>query len=78
MSQKFKFKIENVNHEWPAQFITGAEIRQIPPGIPDNLDLYVKEKGKSARLIKNEDRFDLSDHSGIDKFFSQEASSTAG
>lgn len=78
MSQKFKFKIENVTHEWPSQFITGAEIRQVPPGIPSNMDLYVKEKGKTARLIADNEKFDLSEHNGIDKFFAQEASSTAG
>lgn len=77
MSKKYKFKIENETHEWPAQFISGAEVRSIPPGIPQNMDLFLKEKGKPGRLIKNDDKVDL-DNSGIEKFYSQETNSGAG
>lgn len=78
MAKKYKFKIENETHEWPTQFITGAEVRSVPPGIPQNMDLFLKEKGKPGRLIKNEDKVDLDEQSGIEKFYSQESNSGAG
>jgi hypothetical protein len=78
MSKKYKFKIENETHEWDSQFITGAEVRSIPPGIPDNMDLFLKEKGKVGRLIKNDDTVDLSEDKGIEKFYTQESKSTPG
>lgn len=78
MSQKFKFKIENETHEWPNQFITGSEVRAIPPGIPQNMDLFLKIKGKPGRLVRDEEQIDLSDHNGIEKFYSQESTSTPG
>ncbi|TCZ65032.1 hypothetical protein [Flaviaesturariibacter aridisoli] len=76
--KKYKFKIENEVHEWPKQHITGAEVRAVPPGIPENMDLFVKEKGKVGRLVKADDSFDLDESSGIDKFYSQESKSTPG
>lgn len=77
MAQKFKFKIENDTHEWGEQFITGAQVRAVPPGIPDNMDLYIKLHGKAGKLVVNTDSFDLSDK-GIEKFYAQDASSEAG
>ena len=78
MAKKYKFKIENETHEWDNQFITGAEVRAIPPGIPDNMDLFLKEKGKAGRLIANTDSVDLDEKSGIEKFYTQESKSTPG
>ena len=75
--QSYKFKIENVTYEWPNQFITGAEVRKVGPGIPDNMDLFLKEKGKVGRLINNDDKVDLGDP-GIEKFYTQESHSTPG
>lgn len=77
MAKKFKFKIEDEIYEWPNQFITGAEVRSVGPGIPENMDLFLKEKGKPGRLIANIDEVDLDD-SGVEKFYSQESSSGAG
>lgn len=78
MAKKFKFKIENEVHEWPTQFITGSEVRGIPPGIPESMDLFLKEKGKVGRLIKNDDKVDLEEENGIEKFYVQESKSTPG
>lgn len=75
--KEFKFKIENEMHKWPTQFITGAEVRSVPPGIPSNMDLFVKRRGNPGVLVKNEDRFDLDDP-GIEKFYSQVADSSPG
>jgi hypothetical protein len=75
--QKYKFKIENKTYEWDNQFITGAEVRGVPPGIPNNMDLFLKEKGKAGRLIKDTEKVDLIDP-GIEKFYTQEATSTPG
>lgn len=77
MAKKFKFKIENEVYDWETQFITGSEVRSVGPGIPENMDLFLKEKGKPGRLINNTDSVDLDDH-GIEKFYSQESSSGAG
>lgn len=78
MAKKFKFKIETETHEWPSQYITGAEVRAIPPGIPENMDLFLKLKGKVGRLVKNDEQIDLGEESGIEKFFIQESKSTPG
>jgi hypothetical protein len=75
--KKFHFKIENEMHDWPNQFITGAEVRSVPPGIPANMDLFIKRRGNPGVLVKNEDSFDL-DESGIEKFYSQVADSSPG
>lgn len=74
---KYKFKIENENHEWDNQFITGAEVRAVPPGIPETMDLYVKIQGAPGKLVKNEESIDLG-QPGIEKFYAQDASSEAG
>jgi|WetSurMetagenome_2_1015567.scaffolds.fasta_scaffold00300_4 hypothetical protein len=77
MHEKFKFKIENTMYEWDKQFITGREVRDIGPGIPDNMDLYLKVAGKPGRLIGHDESVDLG-APGVEKFYSQESSSTAG
>ncbi len=77
MARKYKFKIENETHEWDNQFITGAEVRAIPPGIPANMDLFIKSKAKPGKLIANDEKVDLADP-GIEKFYSQVAGSGAG
>lgn len=77
MAKKYKFKIENETHDWDEQFIKGSDVRGIPPGIPENMDLFLKEKGSPGRLIKNDDEVDL-ENPGIEKFYSQDASSEAG
>ena len=75
--KKYHFKIDNTPHPWDQQFITGAEVRGVGPGIPESMDLFIKIQGKPGRLVANDDRFDLSD-AGIEKFYSQESSSSAG
>lgn len=77
MGNKWKFKIEHEVHEWDNQFITGAEVRTILPGIPANMDLFVKRLGKPGDLVENDDRIDL-DPAGIEKFYSQVADSSPG
>ncbi|OCW93953.1 hypothetical protein A9168_09570 [Macellibacteroides sp. HH-ZS] len=77
MSKTFKFKIENEKHEWDNQFISGAEVRAIPPGIPSNMDLFIKRHGRPGELVENDQQIDL-DESGIEKFYSQVANSTPG
>lgn len=75
--QKFHFKIENTPYTWDQQFISGAEVRNVGPGIPESMDLFVKIKGKPGRLVPNDEKFDLTDV-GIEKFYAQESSSSAG
>lgn len=77
MEKKRHFKIENENHEWPNQFISGSEVRAVPPGIPSNMDLFLKSQGKPGVLIRNEQQVDL-DQPGIEKFYSQVADSSPG
>jgi len=77
MSKEYKFKIENEIYEWGDEHITGLEVRGVGPGIPESMDLFLKVKGKSGRLIENHEEVDLSEP-GIEKFYSQESSSDAG
>lgn len=74
---KFNFKIENETYDWPNQFITGAEVRGVPPGIPKNMDLFIKRRGAPGKLVADEDSFDLNEP-GIEKFYSQVADSSPG
>ncbi|MER9559844.1 multiubiquitin domain-containing protein [Mesorhizobium sp. M0323] len=75
--EKCKFKIENESYEWSSQFITGAEVRGLGPGIPDSMDLYMKVAGHPGRLVGADDSIDLR-QPGIEKFYAQDASSEAG
>lgn len=78
MSKKHKFKVENDTYEWDQPTITAADIRAAGPGIPANMDLYVKLPGSPARLVSDPNEvFDLSEP-GIEKFFAQNAASEAG
>ncbi|VIO79183.1 multiubiquitin domain-containing protein [Bradyrhizobium ivorense] len=74
---KWKLQVENEVYQWDSQFITGAQVRDLGPGIPDSMDLFLKIKGKAGQLVKNADPVDL-DAPGIEKFYAQEASSEAG
>lgn len=75
--KEWELKVENEVYKWPSEFITGAEVRTLGPGIPESMDLFLKEKGKPGRLIKDQDKVDLGDP-GIEKFYAQESSSEAG
>jgi len=77
MAQKYKVKIENSTYEWDSKYISGQEVRGLGPGIPDNMDLFLKVTGKPGRLIGNETSVDLSQRS-IQRFYAQQSSSTAG
>ncbi|MCK1481014.1 multiubiquitin domain-containing protein [Bradyrhizobium sp. 197] len=77
-SKKHKIKVENDVYEWESQFITGAQVRALGPGIPDSMDLFLKVPGQPGRLIKNDESVDLDQHPGIEKFYAQESSSEAG
>lgn len=77
MATNFKFKVENNVYEWATQFITGREVRQARPGIPQSYDLFLKMHGKTGVLIKDDEAIDLKDP-GIEKFYAQQSTSTAG
>lgn len=78
MAKKYKFKVENETYHWDNPTITAAEVRAVGPGIPENMDLYIKLHGKPARLVSDiNEVFDLSEE-GVEKFFAQNASSEAG
>lgn len=75
--KKYPFKIENTTYKWDHQYITGKEVREVGPGIPESMDLFLKVAGKPGRLIANDESIDLG-LPGIEKFYSQESSSSAG
>lgn len=75
--QKWKLQVENDMYEWDSQFITGALVRTLGPGIPESMDLFLKIRGKAGQLVKDTDSIDL-EQRGIEKFYAQEASSEAG
>ncbi len=77
MSKQWHVKVENVNYPWPKQFITRAEVRGLGPGIPENMDIFLKRAGKPGMLIENEEPIDL-DEPGVEKFYAQDPSSEAG
>lgn len=77
MAKEYKLKVENKEYDWPNQFISGAEVRGLGPGIPADMDLFLKEHGKVGRLISNDEKVDLS-NPGIERFYAQNASSEAG
>ena len=77
MAHQFPFKIENETYHWPQPIITGRDVRGQGPGIPAEMDLYLKVKGQAGRLIGLDEEVDLSD-AGLERFYAQNASSEAG
>lgn len=77
MSKERHVKVENVNYPWPKQYITRAEVRALGPGIPANMDVFLKRGGKPGVLVADENPIDL-DEPGIEKFYAQDPSSEAG
>jgi hypothetical protein len=77
-NKKYKIQVENEVYEWDSQFITGAQVRTLGPGIPENMDLFLKLPGKPGRLVRDEDVVDLDEHNGIEKFYAQDSASEAG
>lgn len=75
--KQWALQVENEVYHWDNQFITGAQVRSLGPGIPESMDLFLKVKGQPGRLIKDTDEVDLG-QPGIEKFYAQEASSEAG
>lgn len=73
----YKFKIDEEKHQSDEKILTGKELRAFPPGVPDGVDLYMKLGGKPGKLIGNDDKVDLSEP-GLEKFYTQDASSEAG
>jgi hypothetical protein len=71
MAKTYEFKINNKPHTWEEQFISGAEIRAIPPGIPSSMSLYVKRGDKPGTLVIDEEQIDL-DEPGTEIFYSQD------
>lgn len=75
--KNWKVQVENDVYDWGSQFITGAQVRTLGPGIPESMDVFLKVKGKAGQLVKDSDTIDLG-QPGIEKFYAQEASSEAG
>lgn len=75
--KKYHFKIEERVYEWENQYINEREIRGVGPGIPENMDLFIKKAHKPGRLVEKDEIFDLGEP-GIEKFYCQESSSSAG
>jgi len=77
MARQYQFKVEDETYHWSEQFITGGEVRQQGPGIPEGMDLYLKVRNLPGRLVANDEKIDLAEP-GIEKFYAQDASSEAG
>lgn len=73
----FKFMIDKQQYEWPEPLISGQQLRDLPPGIPDGVDLYLRVRGRPGELIEKDQQVDL-DQAGLEKFYTQDASSEAG
>lgn len=43
MAKQYQFKIEGETYHWDEQFITGAQVRQVGPGIPEGMDLQADQ-----------------------------------
>jgi hypothetical protein len=65
-------------YDWDSQFITGAQVRSLGPGIPGSMDLFLKTPGQPGRLVKNDETIDLDQNPGIEKFYAQPSGSEAG
>lgn len=77
MARRYPFKVEDETYHWDEQFITGVQVRQVGPGIPEGMDLYMKVRNLPGRLVANDEKIDLAEP-GIEKFYAQDASSEAG
>ena len=69
-----KFKIDNKLVNWNEQFITGLQLKNLG-SIPDNIEVYLKIKGKfEDDLIADNEKVDLA-RPGIEKFYSKNLTS---
>jgi len=69
-SNKFKFKVDDVQYESPTAQLTGAQIKQLAQ-IGGGYQLFLEEPGKKKqdRLINDGDSVDFS-QPGIEKLYS--------
>ena len=61
MSRKYPLKVENNPISGTNPLSLGRDVRGLGPGIPNEMDLYLKEKGKPGRLIGLDDKVDLTE-----------------
>jgi hypothetical protein len=60
--QKFEIQIDRAKYEVHQSFMTGAELRAVPPGgIPADRDLFEVVPGAPDKKIGNNDRIEIRD-----------------
>lgn len=68
----YKLKINSGNYDWPEQYITGAQVRQLD-SIQAEDDIYLKRNGQDQdQLISGDTRVDLGEP-GVEQFYSTES-----
>lgn len=75
--KSFHIIVDQKPHNWPEQFITGLEIKNLAGVDPSTYDAWQDVPGPEDILLGNNDRADLSEP-GTERFFTGKKTTTEG
>lgn len=73
----YKILVDRKPHDWPAPFITGADIKRLAGVDPATYDAWQDVPGPEDLLIADTQRVDLTPN-GNEKFFTGKRTTTEG
>ena len=73
----FRILVDQKEHEWKEEFITGLDIKHLAGVDPESYDAWRDVPGPEDLLIRNSDKVELS-KPGIEKFFTGKKTTTEG
>lgn len=73
----FKINVDRKPHDWPKQFITGAEIKKLAGVDQTTYDAWQDVPGPEDLLIADDNKVDLSQR-GTERFFTGKKTTTEG
>ncbi len=73
----FRIIVDQKQHLWPTQFITGLQIKELAGVDASTFDAWQDVPGPEDELVGDGTKIDLSEH-GVEKFFTGKKTTTEG
>lgn len=73
----YKILVDQKQHDWPKEVITGLEIKRLAGVDPATYDAWQDVRGPEDLLIKDNDKADVT-KPGTEKFFTGKKTTTEG